>query len=281
MALPTTGQISFEQIRAEFGGSGESALNQYYRGGTRVPNNTTIARNSRGLLVPDSGTISFEDFLGTGDVGNNTQDYTTPNPNPTRYIWTVPSNVYKIEVIAIGGGGGGAGVSYFVNTISLRGNGAGGGGGQYVKRVYNVTPGGRVEIFVGAGGIRGTSNNRFQNPQAIAGGRGGDTEVSVIGVGSLFATGGGGGSCNWATVGTGNPTASYGVGGDYNFGNPPPDERVNGNNARAPGPNDSGYSYGAAAGSTAFGANIGRGGNGHSNLSLTSAGFAGFVRIRY
>lgn len=58
MALPSSGQIDIDQIRAEFGGTTPVSINQYYRGGGLVPN---ISANSG---VPTSGQISFSNFYG-------------------------------------------------------------------------------------------------------------------------------------------------------------------------------------------------------------------------
>lgn len=58
MALQTSGAISLSNIAGEFGGSTPHAINEYYRGGSNVPN--TSANNS----IPTSGQIQFDDFYG-------------------------------------------------------------------------------------------------------------------------------------------------------------------------------------------------------------------------
>jgi len=57
MALPGSGTISINDIRNEFGASGEPDMAEYYRGGARVSWNNTN--------VPTSGTISLSNFYGT------------------------------------------------------------------------------------------------------------------------------------------------------------------------------------------------------------------------
>ena len=57
MATPT-GQISFADLRNEFGGSNPVKLGDYYRGGPRVPN---VSANSN---VPTSGQISMNQLKG-------------------------------------------------------------------------------------------------------------------------------------------------------------------------------------------------------------------------
>lgn len=62
MALPTSGTITWEMIRAEFGGGYPIRIGDYYRGGPRVPN---VAANNG---VPTSGTISASQFYGATKV---------------------------------------------------------------------------------------------------------------------------------------------------------------------------------------------------------------------
>lgn len=58
MALPTSGPISWEMIRAEFGGGLPIHISQYYRGGGLVPD---VAANAN---VPTSGAIGAWHFYG-------------------------------------------------------------------------------------------------------------------------------------------------------------------------------------------------------------------------
>lgn len=61
MALQTSGTMSLDDIQDEFGGSNPIAINEYYKGGSNVPN--TTANSS----IPTSGEISFDDFYGGDD----------------------------------------------------------------------------------------------------------------------------------------------------------------------------------------------------------------------
>jgi hypothetical protein len=58
MPLPSSGQITWDQIRIEFGGSTPINISDYYRGGARVPNTGANA------AVPTSGQISASNFYG-------------------------------------------------------------------------------------------------------------------------------------------------------------------------------------------------------------------------
>ena len=62
MALQTSGTMSLDDIQDEFGGSNPIAINEYYKGGTNVPN--TTANSS----IPTSGEIAFDDFYGGNDA---------------------------------------------------------------------------------------------------------------------------------------------------------------------------------------------------------------------
>ena len=61
MALPSSGQLSINNIVGEFGGSAPHALSEYYRGGSLVPDSAT---NSG---VPTSGQIKISDFYGAAN----------------------------------------------------------------------------------------------------------------------------------------------------------------------------------------------------------------------
>lgn len=62
MTLASSGQLTLNDIQGEFGGSNPIGLNEYYRGGSLVPNhgNTTP--------IPTSGTIEVNDFYGTSST---------------------------------------------------------------------------------------------------------------------------------------------------------------------------------------------------------------------
>jgi len=64
MTLPSSGALSLNDVRGEFGGpSSNVAINSYYRNGSFVYNVT------KNLNVPTSGTIAFDDFYGTEGAG--------------------------------------------------------------------------------------------------------------------------------------------------------------------------------------------------------------------
>ena len=91
MAMPSSGTITFAQLQTEFGGSNPIGLNEYYRGGSYVPN---ISANAS---VPTSGAISLSNFYSATamspiTVSSNwgTNSTSSPVTSATRTM-TVPS----------------------------------------------------------------------------------------------------------------------------------------------------------------------------------------------
>lgn len=62
MTIPASGTISLTTVQTEFGGSNPIGLNEYYRGGTYVPN---TAQNAN---IPTSGAIQLDDFYNSSSV---------------------------------------------------------------------------------------------------------------------------------------------------------------------------------------------------------------------
>lgn len=61
MVLPSSGALSLDDIKGEFGGPVSPSLGDYYAGGAYVPAGTTGTNGA----VPSSGTISISNFYGT------------------------------------------------------------------------------------------------------------------------------------------------------------------------------------------------------------------------
>lgn len=77
--------------------------------------------------------------------------------SPGTYTFTVPADVSRITVVAIGGsGGGGAGGGSKGGNLTGGGGGAGGAGAKVVCDL-DVTPKGRLALTVGAGGAGGAA----------------------------------------------------------------------------------------------------------------------------
>lgn len=89
MPLPTSGQISINDLRNEFGNTpGDDRLSEYYRGGSYVSWN-----NSN---VPTSGQISLNDFRGAQNGYLLTQGSSTTGGGSYRGYDTTLSNIGSI-----------------------------------------------------------------------------------------------------------------------------------------------------------------------------------------
>lgn len=99
MALPTSGPISWEMIRAEFGGSHPILISQYYRGGGLVPN---IPANAN---VPTSGTISAQNFYGATKAAPF-QASLSPDMLFGHWPQTTPGTISRSATVSCSGGTG-------------------------------------------------------------------------------------------------------------------------------------------------------------------------------
>lgn len=96
MALPASPPITSEMIRLQYGGSLPFRLQDYYRGGLRVPN---IAANNS---IPTSGPISFLNFLGQGGSGGGLAVYA---PNVNAFVTIPPAAAPSGSTTASASGG--------------------------------------------------------------------------------------------------------------------------------------------------------------------------------
>lgn len=156
--------------------------------------------------------------------------------------FVVPPGVRKILVSAIGGGGGGggSGSAYCFNVDHANGyyiprsaTGGGGGSGEYIfNEPFAVTPGEKIKITVGAGGLSGTGAEAVDGGNGGAGGTGGATIVGDFltvnggtgGGGATYikvvsTTGDGNVSGEMGAYGTGGVKGSYGSRGDWKGNN--------------------------------------------------------------
>ena len=189
--------------------------------------------------------------------------------------WTVPSGVYRVNLLIVGGGGSGA--PGFTNT-----GGSGGRGGAVATYTnVSVTPGAVIPIVVGAGGAErlvaasavagnaGTASSFISATYSAAGGAGGLVSVSGSAGAGGTGSGGAGSPASGVTGGNGGPGTTvngtaYGVGGGGGCG--PYDRNstypVLGGESPGPGdpsPGDGARNYRLAQ---AGNSNTGRGGGG-------------------
>lgn len=79
MPLPTSGALSLNDIKGEFGGPTSPSLGDYYAGGTYVPAGTSGTNGA----VPSSGTISIGSFYGTSAPVITITDQSSYSSAPT------------------------------------------------------------------------------------------------------------------------------------------------------------------------------------------------------
>lgn len=90
MTLPTSGALSLNDIKGEFGGPSDPALGDYYAGGAYVPAGTSGTYGA----VPSSGAIGIRNFYGTSNYLD---------------VQTVTVGVYVDKYYALYGYGSGVG----------------------------------------------------------------------------------------------------------------------------------------------------------------------------
>ncbi len=99
MTLPTSGALSLNDIKGEFGGPSSPSLGDYYAGGTYVPAGTSGTNGA----VPSSGAISIGSFYGTGlpviTITDQSLNNVTFSPTNSTQAYRLDSNgkVYDVK----------------------------------------------------------------------------------------------------------------------------------------------------------------------------------------
>ena len=236
MALQSSGEIRFSQIRTELGLSGEIRYSD---------------SQLRGLAGVASGQIRLQDFYGkssgAGEAGE--AEFTTPGT----YSWTAPAGVTSVSVVAVGGGGGGAASTLSTNGFS---GGGGGGGGLGWKNNISVTPSQSYTIVVGSAGLGG-SGAGFND-----GTDGGDSYF--INTSTVMGTGGARGAYNSTSTSFGGTFVGDG-GGNGGVGGGGSDGNESGGGGGAGGYSGPGGRGGTGTGAPTSGS--GGSGGGHSGVN--------------
>lgn len=196
------------------------------------------------MEIIDPATQRFIGFQTVGFIDKPYQgqvEFTTPGT----HTWTVPTGVWSVSVICVGGGGGGA-----LHAT----NPCGGAGGNLQFRQVSVVPGTVYTIVVGAGGTAG-------NVSYAAGGAGGGSSFGLT-----------------ATYSTANVAAAGGSGGTT-IGTPAMPGVIHvppGTTGATVGYGGSGFPAGGAGGAGGY---EGNGGNGSSSFGIngTKGGGGGGV----
>jgi hypothetical protein len=247
------------------GGTGQTT----YTDGQLLIGNTTGNTLTKATLTAGNGItitngngrieIAATPYTGTFIPTNFINTTTTTITATSSTAYTVPANVYRITIEAVGGSGGGGGSGGDGSSSNGRGGtggGGGGGAGEYAGEIIAVMPGDIIDVTIGAAGVRGTAGGT--NTSGGAGGDGGQTIVKLGSGGStiLTASGGKGGGFS-PSNNTSNSTAggAAGLGGTGSSAG----QQSNGSNGTA-----GGASSGNGSG------NAGTGGSGPQPTNLSS-----------
>lgn len=122
--------------------------------------------DSAGAYRPAPRGFIYQTYINTAGAGN----------------FTVPSDIYRLKITAIGGGGGGYTSGGGGET------GSGGGGGAFGVSIIDVVPGQNIAYSVGAGGGPATNGSATTIIGGSAGGGGGAPTLAEGGPGGT-ATG--------------------------------------------------------------------------------------------
>jgi hypothetical protein len=208
MPLPSSGQLSIEQIGVEFLGVAPYSLSQYYRGGGKVAN------SPQNVNVPASGQVSFDAFYGAQlrsevalTIAANTNNYDVKTSAGSAYFAGHTSITVTID----------SGVTVGSSSIDLPAMTVQGfATGDTVDLINNGT-------ISGAGGPGGRGTNTVTPNNAVAGTQGGtalsasDNVLSVTNNGTIAGGGGGGGGGSGRRYSSGSgktsTTISQGGGG--------------------------------------------------------------------
>ena len=101
MAIPSSGAVSFSDLRTEFvGGSAAISISSLYRGGSNI---RTKASNNNGVnlaaSVPTSGTITFDNFRGTAKAFRYTYTSGATNQNASNLFGDDYAVNYPKEIV--------------------------------------------------------------------------------------------------------------------------------------------------------------------------------------
>jgi len=221
--------------------------NSVTSGVVAINDSTATFTISTVYTVATEQTTNFRIILRTTSPANGpivlTSDYITVTntiipvteaqfTKPGKTVWTVPSGVSSINIVAIGGGGGGGGtvnllvdpkVGSTVYGARTAFGGGGGGGALAYKNNVTVSSGDTITINIGSGGGNGWNTGGYYAsgssliasagvtiPKGTAGFAGGDTTIVYKGATIVSAGGGKGGGLGYYA----SPAGGDAVGGN-------------------------------------------------------------------
>lgn len=211
MVLPVyPNPISIDNLRTEFGVTGEKSLQDFYAGGGIVPANTVgYPSGGAGVAIPSSGAISLNNFHGASAIfvktfSSNTQDVNLRSAliadgwdqntgvivNVNQGVWITSDYISGSKALTI--------VGPFPNGLTINLNGiVAGGGGNGLSRYWYTT------IFPTSGETAVVVQNAT-------------VTINIGDQGAIL--GGGGGGAGWFAGGGGGAGGGLGGQSTYNYG---------------------------------------------------------------
>ena len=148
MAIPSSGAVSFSDLRTEFvGGSAAISISSLYRGGsnirTKASNNNSV---NLAASVPTSGTISFDNFRGTAKAFRYTYTSGATNQDASNLFGDDYAVNYPKEIVI------NAGVELGATTVTQEALQVNSGASGGVTVTNNGTISGAGAAFLGSVG---------------------------------------------------------------------------------------------------------------------------------
>ena len=251
------------RVRAENGSSLSDYITQTC---STIADTTTTSTSTTTSSTTSSTTTSTSTT--SSSTTSTTAEPAEPCDTPNTFVkffttgttsWTVPANVDKIYVEAVGGGARG-------NNAVVGNGGLGGKGGSYIKASMPVTAGENLNVTVGRGGIQSSGaqassvSNQTGETRSVSTGvaagnsSSGTTTVSGTGVAKLVQFAGGDGGVNTTVRGGGG---GGGAGSSQNGGDGFTGAALSTFNA---GGGNGGFISGGTGGNVIYGQDGGNGG---------------------
>ena len=231
-----TGQTSATVAFTVPANNGGAAITKYIA--TSSPGSITATLSQAGSgtitvtgltgLTAYTFTVTATSSVGTGSASSASNSITTwrapgscSYTSPGTYSWAVPSGVYSVSAVVVGGGS----ASGRLQPGAYKLNRSGSGGGLAYKNNVTVTPGTYVTVYVGKAGTywSGYSCSASASWSTISAQINGGDSSAVFSGGTLKATGGNFGGCyHYASAFGGGPCGSFhdggGTGGGGQYG---------------------------------------------------------------
>ena len=144
----------------------------------------------------------WQSTVNSASIGPKVAFYDPDITSSSPVFFTIPSNITKVKITAVGAGGGGAG-ALSADGVATSIGGTGGAGSVVVAWITNLTTSDTIEVYCGIGGDGGIAGGTG----SVRNGQNGENTTIVItkadsSVQTITAAGGVGGTFNASGAGT-------------------------------------------------------------------------------